>query len=489
MSQISNPDIVQYYASFMDGTTLWIVMEYLAGGSLKELIDTVGPLPEDAIASVMRSLLRGLDYVHKGRKLHRDIKAANILLSSAGEVKLADFGVAGQMTATMRQRNTFVGSPFWMAPEVIQESAYDEKADIWSVGITAIELATGLPPFANEHPYRALFLIPKSDPPKLEGPHISKSFSTFIDSCLRKNPLERLSADALLSHPFLRKSRSSAIKDALKKKQTFEDTSKLAISGTRTPSCHGSMDSSVAGSFCASGSGAPSKGEIAPLNAPQNWVFDESMDKNDSPRKSPFETTPTCRINVASNASYDSRASSRDDSQDPPPVSPSQLDTASITASPASRAAILSPSPSTGPALSLKPQSRPGGTSVPATVVPSSDVSEGHSNVLSELVLPVISQIRADIATDGESSSSLMVSLGALEVAFVDAESARTGIAGILIESLFKEALAARSPEVRNLLKRALSRHDSDYGSAQGSRNSGRRRASKSASSGRVAPA
>lgn len=107
MSQISNPGVVQYYASFMEGSTLWIVMEFLAGGSLKELLDAVRVLPEDAIAAVMRSLMRGLDYLHKGGKLHRDIKSANILLSSDGAVKLADFGVAAQVTATIRQRNTY----------------------------------------------------------------------------------------------------------------------------------------------------------------------------------------------------------------------------------------------------------------------------------------------------------------------------------------------------------------------------------------------
>lgn len=216
MSQIVNPYVVQYHSSLMDGSTLWIIMEYMSGGSLKQLLDRIGPFPEDAIAAVLKSLMAGLDYVHKQRKVHRDIKAANILLSGNGQVKLADFGVAGQMTATVRQRNTFVGSPFWMAPEVIQESLYDEKADIWSAGITAIELAQGLPPYATEHPYQALFLIPKNNPPTLTGPQFSKPFKDFVSCCLRKVPKERYSAEQLLAHPFLRRTKQSAMRDLLK---------------------------------------------------------------------------------------------------------------------------------------------------------------------------------------------------------------------------------------------------------------------------------
>lgn len=216
MSQIVNPYVVQYHSSLMDGSTLWIVMEYMSGGSLKQLLDRIGPFSEDAIAAVLKSLMAGLDYVHKQRKVHRDIKAANILLSGDGQVKLADFGVAGQMTATVRQRNTFVGSPFWMAPEVIQESLYNEKADIWSAGITAIELAQGLPPYASEHPYQALFLIPKNNPPTLTGPHFSRPFKDFVSCCLKKVPKERYSAEQLLAHPFLRRVKQSAMRDLLK---------------------------------------------------------------------------------------------------------------------------------------------------------------------------------------------------------------------------------------------------------------------------------
>lgn len=204
MSDCNCPQLTKYFASYVVGSHLWIIMEHLEGGSLSDLMKEFGPLEEKTIAYVIRELLLALVYLHAERKIHRDIKAGNILVSVTGDIKLADFGVTGQLTESVAKRKTRVGTPFWMAPEVIVESSYDGCADVWSTGITAIELATGAPPYAKTHyPMQAIFLIPKNPPPRLEGVQFSDSFKDFVSVCLQKDPGARPTALDLLSHPFV----------------------------------------------------------------------------------------------------------------------------------------------------------------------------------------------------------------------------------------------------------------------------------------------
>ncbi|XP_054647518.1 mitogen-activated protein kinase kinase kinase kinase 4-like isoform X2 [Dunckerocampus dactyliophorus] len=210
-------NIATYYGAFVKKSPagqdhqLWLVMEYCGAGSVTDLVKkTKGNcLKEDWIAYICREVLRGLSHLHSHHVIHRDIKGQNVLLTENAEVKLVDFGVSAQLDKTIGRRNTFIGTPYWMAPEVIAcdenpEATYDYRSDLWSLGITALEMAEGAPPLCDMHPMRALFLIPRNPPPRLKSKKWSKRFLSFLDSCLVKNHLHRPATDALLRHAFIR---------------------------------------------------------------------------------------------------------------------------------------------------------------------------------------------------------------------------------------------------------------------------------------------
>ncbi|KAH3688327.1 hypothetical protein WICPIJ_000692 [Wickerhamomyces pijperi] len=198
------PNITHYYGAYLNDTKLWIIMDYCAGGSLRTLLRP-GSLEEKYIGVVVRELLIALQAIHKQGVIHRDIKAANVLITNEGKVQLCDFGVAAQLTSQSIRRNTMAGTPYWMAPEVIMEGmSYDSKCDIWSLGVTIYEIATGNPPYCEMEAIRAMQMITKSKPARLEGREYSSLLKEIVALCLDENAEERLSAEELLKSKFVK---------------------------------------------------------------------------------------------------------------------------------------------------------------------------------------------------------------------------------------------------------------------------------------------